>query len=117
MKKIPRYRESCCCKISLVKNQLTSSGRCIQMLAGSMWQFARAMISGPTKTSYKSKSIFSIRTKTMRCFHPVRVFYEDGAAQDSIFPEETSGFTAQKLVEGVIIYRQTLLCIVKTTEV
>lgn len=43
------------------------------------------------------------------CFHPVRVFYEDGAAQDSIFPEETSGFTAQKLVEGNYIQTNSVM--------
>lgn len=43
------------------------------------------------------------------CFHPVRVFYEDGAAQDSIFPEVSSGFTAQKLVEGNYIQTNSVM--------
>lgn len=42
-------------------------------------------------------------------FHPVKVFYENGEKEDSIFPEVKSGFTIDKLLEGNFIQTNSVM--------
>ena len=43
------------------------------------------------------------------CFHPVRVFFEKGEQPDSIFPEETSGFTLKRLLQRNFIQTNSVV--------
>lgn len=42
-------------------------------------------------------------------FHPVRVFFEDKEKEDSIFPEDKSGFTQSKLIERNFIQTNSVM--------
>lgn len=43
------------------------------------------------------------------CFHPVRVFYQNDDGPESIFPDRTTGFTADELLKGNFIQTNSVM--------
>lgn len=43
------------------------------------------------------------------CFHPVRVFFENGDEEDKLFPEAKSGFTLERLLERNFIQTNSVM--------
>lgn len=43
------------------------------------------------------------------CFHPVKVFFENGEEKDSVYPTGTTGFTVERLLEGNFIQTNSVM--------
>lgn len=43
------------------------------------------------------------------CFHPVKVFFENGEEKDSVFPDKRSGFTVENLLQNNFIQTNSVM--------